>query len=1594
MTAAHEMPLPELLHALSRTPAANPQLRAVLAATCARWQLEEGDEASAVQNLGVALEMVPDLRPAMRMAYRVYLSRSDVRSAVSHLDQEIRATRHPREAAALYRERGQLVEAHFGDLNAAQQCYQAALKATPRDLAVLRSVERVSLARGDLFSLIANLEAQLEVLEDTGGVAGVLRDLAMLESRHGGELDLAADMLLAALELFPRHLGVVTDLFRVAEAGRDPELMLQALEMEAEARPSELRAMPLTRASVTLREHRERNAAVALLEAAASSQPENLSLWRSLEDLSLSTGQFDVALKATLGQLHAMGDHEEAGIRSELFYRVGRVALFRLDRTPEGLSAMRRALRLFPGHVPAMEDAGRFLGAHEMWSQLLELIKLQISTAGEAGLTRDEVALAHLRAGQLLEEQLRELDGARKYYEDALKASPSFRPARDRLERILHQLGRVDDLREHYKGELKRADKSPRRVFLLSVLGQLHARLRDPSDAIKYLIGLLKEVPEHLPSLQLLARLLAKAGRPKDLLKVTAQEIRLTISAVRKAKLLHRVGELALQLANPDKAVGAFNLALEAVDDHRPSLQSLERLFRARKEWPPLLEVLRKQLLYANDRDRQVALRLELASLLAHRLGRPEDALAELEQLLARWPRHLPALHAAENLAARLANHQQLIDLLERHIVAVSGPRTRALLLHRAANVRSGSLGDPAAAIRDLVRALELWPQLGVARARLLHLYEQMGHSRELQAFAEAGLTSERGTDDRRAMALQLAELTPKAVVAIQYLGAVAEAHPEDFVTQIRLARACRQARRPGRESGAVSAAAAALTDQLPATDPDLLAMRYRAARAEEAAGNLDDADRQYAGVLDADPGPTLARRGRLRVKERKREAILTRGAADLAATAKATSAPVEQAAYLTIAAELHERRGALPQALATVNAAIVASPVYTPALHVRTRVLEQLGDTDSIALAIQTLVELCERIHSPTARAQALCRAGSLTLRHREKGEPNPRSWALFVRALDTDPGCDPAFRGLQRVFELHGQGGAPDLTPVLSKRLTHLLETDQFNASAMHQLAQLGHAAQGADCAMILLERGVEVVPEDSGLRAELGQVYAQLDRWDDAVASLEAALSHEQSPERRACLHYFAGEACSRAAQPQEAIQHLIHAGRGGFHSKHALLWADRLAAEHDSLEPRVEALQLLVDLGEGTERIRSLRALADLHRQQLGNPEVAVELMRELLLLRPTDIDVLGELRRLLTRLGRRDEATATLLAGVAHHRAWLRSQGLTSATVEVTMDPAPVEGLYRLFDAMAETDGVYVAAAILEVAAPELLPGGRGCDHLVSEPWPLPRPQEGRPLGSLVGDLPNTWLLDLLREGVAYLTELPGAPPPAVNLAPQHSLPTNTPVAMVVRALSNAIGAPEPLVFVNPKADNSVTAYLGTAPCLVVGRRINAAPFAPISRDLLGRALLRLITGGDFLHRNATDPQLLGLLVGIAQGAGAKLIVPPGVDQRVAAAVADSLPDPESLPEIVDLGAHLAETLETLDASTVREALGMAEDRTAVVCAADPRPALAYLRKADALTSLRGTILIGYLLSDDHLSLRRSLGYHAEIELSEADMEEM
>jgi hypothetical protein len=302
--------------------------------------------------------------------------------------------------------------------------------------------------------------------------------------------------------------------------------------------------------------------------------------------------------------------------------------------------------------------------------------------------------------------------------------------------------------------------------------------------------------------------------------------------------------------------------------------------------------------------------------------------------------------------------------------------------------------------------------------------------------------------------------------------------------------------------------------------------------------------------------------------------------------------------------------------------------------------------------------------------------------------------------------------------------------------------------------------------------------------------------------------------------------------------------------------------------------------------------------------------------------------------------------------------------------------------------------VYVCAAILEAIDPDLVPANRRCDTVKPEPWPLPGAPE-KPAPFFAADEVATGAaLGLLRNGVHELNAIPGAPPPAVNLSQRHSLPATSSVGTVTRAIARTLGLPEPLLFLNQGDESSVIAHVGTAPVLLIGRKINAVPTSPTARDAIGRALLRLATGGDHLHRVMSNEQIMGVLHGLASCAGVELdkIIP--IDDATSDTIIEALAGAGAHVDFGEDVETLSRTLPTFSILLLRDLLRTAEDRAGVIACGDPRVALLDRSRFPTLSTRRAAGLVAYLVSEEHLALRRALGYHVELELDLTDVEEL
>jgi Tfp pilus assembly protein PilF len=183
------------------------------------------------------------------------------------------------------------------------------------------------------------------------------------------------------------------------------------------------------------------------------------------------------------------------------------------------------------------------------------------------------------------------------------------------------------------------------------------------------------------------------------------------------------------QLSDPAKAIEVLGQALGVRTVDRQVLASLNRLYRAERMWPELLDNLKLQAQSAESPEERTRLRKEVGQLLAEKLASYEEALDAYRVVLEETPGDDEAVAAVRGIAEQ---HEQmraavadilvpvlrsaerwadLASVLETRLSIETDPSQRTETLRSIADVLENRLRQPAEAQKALLRALTEAPE-------------------------------------------------------------------------------------------------------------------------------------------------------------------------------------------------------------------------------------------------------------------------------------------------------------------------------------------------------------------------------------------------------------------------------------------------------------------------------------------------------------------------------------------------------------------------------------------------------------------------------------------------------------------------------------------------------------------------------------------------------------------------------------------------------------------------------------------------------------------------------------------------------------------
>ncbi|MEZ4391246.1 MAG: tetratricopeptide repeat protein [Polyangiales bacterium] len=1204
-----------------------------------------------------ALEGIADAHPAIRLTVveilePIYRDLDDWNRLIVALNIRTAASTDLPERTQLLREVGSLRETRAKDVKGAFSAYAQAFTEDAGDGEAREALERLAAEHNLWDDLVRAYETAVAASDDVAIRADLLRAIAQTHDQRRDDPRSAIDAYNRLFALDDSQVDVLDLLEGLHVLLSDWQGHIDVLELKAaRTLDDEHKKFLLHTIGDSQRDMLSNlDGAIDAFRRALETDPTDIVALDALDGLYSQRGDAR-ALSEVLGQ--RLDIETDPEIRCQTALRLGSLWETELGSVERAVDAYRRALDDAPTDAAAIASLERLYTRQEAWDELLDNLRLQVSVAEDAAA---RVAL-QLRVGDLLAQKLSEPDAALDAYRDVLDASPDSeaaiaavkalaredaqrQTAVEILEPIFRASGRSNDLVEVLELKLEAVSDPMQRLVELRGLALVHEDGRsDAASAFETYRRALHEDPADRETAQDLERLAASLDRWGDVVDAMEREAEDSTDGTVIQELSVRAAELSTERLSDDvRATRNYCRALEQAGDDDAILRPLDVIYTRSERWRDLLDVLERRIAVASGDDLD-ALEVRAGDLrekrfsdapgalsayrsVLDRVPTNAEALAGLERLLVTPDVRADALEALESAYQRTEDHARLAWVIELRVSSAEVDSDRVRLLGDLARIREERLGDMSGAldawisafnadpgdesivteIERLAPAADAWSRLAGVVEAALEAHPQLG------ALEQSGLSLRAARwyrdqlgDPARAEARLLAvlELEPESAEALEMLEglrrvpgreadlvATLQRRAEVSSTPSRAPRCCARRRMYERTLADTDLAADPVTRLLEGDDTDVEALA--APRAAPAA-----------------PGPS--RRGRRGHRAR----------------ARLTGDPAEALALRREVAEISRdprrrrpRRGGLPR-----------DPRLDPSdLSARVAlegIFERNGSWKDLEDALRGRLDVAV---SATERAETNLRLAALA----EREFHNLSDAADYLRlVIDETPTHEAAGRELERIFAAEARW--MDLTDLLERRAEHLADANDL-AGELATLVRIGELNErelrDPSRALELYERVLDRDADHVGALQAVARIAEAEGQWSRAAEALRRALALAPSDASGADLALrLARIEAQHLHEPDAAV---ATARRGlELDPGHAetLDWLKRHAEQSGDHALLAFALERELDgLTDARARVATLRSLATLNLEKLGEPAHATAFLEDAHRLAPEDREV--------------------------------------------------------------------------------------------------------------------------------------------------------------------------------------------------------------------------------------------------------------------------------------------------------------------------------------------------------------------------------
>ncbi len=327
----------------------------------------------------------------------------------------------------------------------------------------------------------------------------------------------------------------------------------------------------------------------------------------------------------------------------------------------------------------------------------------------------------------------------------------------ERMAELYRKQGRHDDLELHLARGMEQLGLPPAgQARLAAELSALIGARGEPERAIEVMRRALAETPENE---SLWADLVALARQARDRhteVEALGQWAERATDEKQRLSVLRDLALLLEEQGDEEGALERWGLVLELDPDDVHAIAALERKAERQGDYETLVKLLARRSTLASMVDDVRRIRLRRAAVLEQRLGRPDEACAELEALVTATGDNLSVLRVLADLHERLGAPLRAAALWLRGS-AVAAARDEAADLSRRACEAYLAGGDVEAA-RRVLEGMGAWAR----SERLLELGVEVERRRQnpvglAEALDELATASSKPAEERAALLVEAA---------------------------------------------------------------------------------------------------------------------------------------------------------------------------------------------------------------------------------------------------------------------------------------------------------------------------------------------------------------------------------------------------------------------------------------------------------------------------------------------------------------------------------------------------------------------------------------------------------------------------------------------------------------------------------------------------------------------------------------------------------------------------------------------------------------------------------------------------------------------